>query len=189
MANITTILGTDSVSSSRIVINNNFNALNTELGTISALLNTSNQSLSLNGEIKGGTLRINNNTIDTFTVSQSAIVANLEATFNQGVTFNNAVVLKIEDDVAVIPTGGYAASTYILDATTPVFSAPILLPAAENGQEITFIASGGEITFDVSNIAGASVIFLPDNAAITFRYSATNSLFYVVSGMNAGVTF
>lgn len=187
MANITTILGTDSVSSSRLVINNNFSALNAELSTIGALLNTSAQTLSLTGEVKGGTLRVNNGVIDTFSVSQTAIVANVEATFNQMVTLENALVLKIEDGVVLIPVGGYSASTYILDATE--FLSPILLPAAENGQEVTFIAEGGNITFDVSNVAGATGILLADNGSITFRYSVTNSLFYVVSVMNSTVTY
>jgi hypothetical protein len=186
MASITTILGTDSVSSSRIVINNNFNAINTELGTITSLLNVANQTLSLNGEVKGGTLRANNGTIDTFKVTATTIEANLEATFNQKVTLENALVQKLEDGVTAFPTT-YAASTYILDAAS--FGSAIALPAADNGQELTFIADGGIITFDVTNIAAATVVELADGGSITFKYSTTNSLFYVVSAMNATVTY
>jgi hypothetical protein len=189
MASITTILGTDSVSSSRIVINNNFAALNSELGSIAALLNTATQTLSLTGEVKGGTLRVNNGTIDTFNVSLTAIVANVEATFNQAVQFNNALILKIEDAVSIIPTGGYTASTYILDATTPAFSAPILLPAAENGQEIVLIAEGGAITLNTSNFAGATGVIINAGGSVTLRYSETTSEFYVISAMNAAVEY
>lgn len=191
MASITTILGTDSVSSSRIVINNNFAALNNELGSIASLLNTTSQTLSLTGEVKGGTLRVNNGTIDTFNVSLTAIVANVEATFNEAVQLNNALILNIEDNVSVIPTSGYTASTYVLDATTPAFSAPILLPAAENGQEIVLIAEGGSIFLDISNIAGVTDnIEIKANGAITLRYSGTTSEFYVISAMNvATITY
>lgn len=200
MASITTILGTDSVSSSRIVINNNFNALNTELGQFASLLNTTTQALSLNGEIKGGTLRINNGTFDTFKVTSSGIIAEVEATFNQKVVLDNALILKIEDAVPNIPSTGYAASTYVLNAILPIYSAPISLSAAEDGQQITFIADGTPtivgtsptvtpvIAFDSTNIAG-SVIEVGENGSITFVYSATNSMFYVVSAMNATVTY
>jgi hypothetical protein len=191
MASITTILGTDSVSSSRIVLNNNFSALNTELGTIAALLNTTTQTLSLTGEIKGGTLRINNGTIDTFKVTATGIIAEVEATFNQKVTLENALILKIVDGVVNIPTTGYTASTYMLDAINPIFASPIALPIAEDGQEITFIADGGLITFDVTNIAvsPSTPIEVAANGSITFRYSVTNSQFYVVSAMNATIVY
>ena len=46
MANITEILGTDSVSSSRPTINNNFELLNDELASVTALLNPTTSVLS-----------------------------------------------------------------------------------------------------------------------------------------------
>ena len=185
MASITTILGTDSVSSSRIVINNNFSALNTQLGNFAAVLNTTNQTLSLAGEIKGGSFRANNGAIDTLVVSATDITANVEATFNEKVTLQNALVLMVEEGITTIPATGFNASTYILDA----FTSPILLPAAENGQSITLIAGNGAIDLDVTNIAGATVINIAENGSITLLYSAINSLFYVVSAMNTTVTY
>lgn len=189
MANITTILGTDSVSSSRIVLNNNFAALNTELGEIAALLNTSAQTLSLTGNVKAGTLRINNGTSDTFRVSESEIIADVAATFNQAVQLNNAIVLNIEDNVDTIPSNGYTAATYILDATAPLFSAPILLPAAQDGQEIVLIAEGGNISLSNANIAGATIILIKPNGSITLRYSVATSEFYIISAMNSTIEY
>ena len=46
MANITEILGTDSVSSSRPTINSNFELLNDELASVIALLNPTTSVLS-----------------------------------------------------------------------------------------------------------------------------------------------
>ena len=46
MANITEILGTDSVSSSRPIINSNFELLNDELASVTALLNPTTLTLS-----------------------------------------------------------------------------------------------------------------------------------------------
>lgn len=187
MASITTILGTDSVSSSRIVINNNFDLINTEVGTITTLLNTTTQSLALTGEIKGGTLKINNGTIDTFNVSTTAITANLEATFTENVTIEKALILNLEEGVTSIPTGGYEASTYVLDGGS--FPSTVALPAAENGQELTFIADGSAIDIDVTNIAFVTVLQIGNGGSITLRYSTTNSQFYVVSAMNSTVTY
>jgi len=47
MANITEILGTDSVSSSRPIINTNFELLNDELASVISLLNPTTQVLIL----------------------------------------------------------------------------------------------------------------------------------------------
>ena len=188
MASITTILGTDSVSSSRIVINNNFNALNTELATIAAVLNTTNQTLSLTGEIKGGTLRINNGTIDTFKVGTADITAEVEAIFNKKVTLNDAIIIAIEEGVTSLPAANsYKSATYIVDQAS--FTNPIALNAAEDGQEITIISDGGAISFDTTNVAGGPSIDVADAGSVTFRYSAVNSLFYVVSSVNATLVY
>ena len=200
MASITTILGTDSVSSSRIVINNNFNAVNVELGSFAALLNTTTQTLALTGEVKGGTLRVNNSTIDTFLVSTTDITANVEAIFNSKVTLNKGLVTKLENGITTLPiAGSYEASTYVLDATAAAFANPITLAAAEDGQEITFVVSGTPqitgavialvVAFDTTNITGPSAVEVGQNGSITLVYNGTTSAFHVVSAMNATVTY
>ena len=60
MATITTILCTDSVSSSRVTLNDNFAALNQELADISALLDVLNETITLSGLAKFGSLNIAN---------------------------------------------------------------------------------------------------------------------------------
>ena len=188
MASITTILGTDSVSSSRIVINNNFNALNTELGTVASLLNTTAQTLTLTGEIKGGTLKVFNGSLNTLEVTASDITARVETTFNDKVLIQKALVLNIAS-VNVFPTT-YEASTYILDASS--LTSLIALPATDDGIEVTFVSeNAGTITLDQANIAGvtAAPVVINQGGSVTLRYSATNSEYYVVSAMNATVTY
>lgn len=188
MATITTILGTDSVSSSRIVINNNFDALNTELGTIGGLLNTTTQQLTLTGEIKGGTLKVFNGSINVLDVTTSDITANVETIFNEKATFNAGIVENMETGVTALPTTGWESSSYVLDAT--VLTGTLLLPAAEDGQRITLIADGGTITLDFSNITGVTAnVVINDAGVVTLTYSTTNSEFYVVSAMNSTVTY
>ena len=46
MANITEILGTDSLSSSRITINGNFSSLNNELADVTTLLDTTTSTIT-----------------------------------------------------------------------------------------------------------------------------------------------
>ena len=196
MASITTILGTDSVSSSRIVINNNFNALNSELGDIASVLNTTTQTLALTGEIKGGTLKVvNTSSVNTLEVTNTDITARLETTFTEAVTFDKAIIENIETGVTTFPTV-YDAATYVLTAGS--FTSAIAMPAAQTGQKITFVISGtptltgtGTITpvvaFDTTNIQGPSVVETGENGSITFIYDGTN--FNVVSAMNSTVTY
>ena len=191
MASITTILGTDSVSSSRIVINNNFAALNNELADIAALFNTTTQVLTLTGLITGGTLKINNGTIDTFKVNNADAVINVPITFNQDVIIGKALIHSVYYNATSLPAANaYDFTTYVLDASAAAFDNPVTLAAADNGQEITLIANGG--TIDISQAGIASVtndISISDGGSVTLRYIDDLNLFVVTSFVNAVVTF
>ena len=191
MASITTILGTDSVSSSRIVINNNFAALNNELADIAALFNTTTQVLTLTGLITGGTLKINNGTIDTFKVNNADAVINVPITFNQDVIIGKALIHSVYYNATSLPAANaYDFTTYVLDASATAFDNPVTLAAADNGQEITLIANGG--TIDISQTGIASVtndISISDGGSVTLRYIDDLNLFVVTSFVNAVVTF
>ena len=188
MASITTILGTDSVSSSRIVINNNFVALNDELEDIATVLDTSNQSITLTGMATSASLKVRENNVDHFKVENSEIVSNLPAIFNQDVTLNKGLMHSVYYNATTLPAANaYEDTTYIVDATE--LTDPIVLSAAEEGQEITIISDGGAISFEVSNIAGAVSIDIENQGSITFRYSTVNSFFYVVSSVNSTLVY
>lgn len=191
MASITTILGTDSVSSSRIVINNNFAALNTELAEIANLFNTTSQTLTLTGLITGGTLKVNNGTLDTFKVNNADAAVNVPITFNQDVTIAKGLMHSVYYNAATLPAANaYDYTTYVLDATALAFASPVSLAAADQGQEITLIANGGSIDIDNTNIAGVTAtIQISDMGSLTLRYIDNLSLFFVVSATNATVTY
>jgi len=182
MANITQILGTDSLSSSRIILNDNFSALNTELSEISTLLNTTSQTLSLIGNVRAGSLTINNGSIDTLLVTSGDATFNVETSFDAHVNLQKGVVYSVAGGttpVTELPTdGGWEHSTYVMDSTS--FTTPVTLAIAREGQEITLIPSGDSIIFNFSNIAGETVnITLDDNKAMTLRY--IGSSWYVIS--------
>ncbi len=191
MASITTILGTDSVSSSRIVINNNFAALNQELADISALFNTTAQTLTLTGLITGGTLKVNNGTIDTFKVNNADADVNVPINFNQDVIINKGLMHSVYYNATTLPgANAYDYTTYVLDATAPAFASPVSLAAADQGQEITFIANGGSIDIDETNIAGVTApIVLSDTGSLTLRWIDDLSFFFVISSSNCTVTY
>jgi hypothetical protein len=191
MASITTILGTDSVSSSRIVINNNFAALNSELADIAALFNTNAQTLTLTGLITGGTLKVNNGTIDTFKVNNADAEVNVPTTFNQDLIIGNALIHSVYYNATTLPAANaYVYTTYFLDATAPAFASPVVLSAADQGQEITLIANGGSIDINETNIAGVTApIVLSDTGSLTLRWIDDLSFFFVISSSNCTVTY
>lgn len=191
MASITTILGTDSVSSSRIVINNNFAALNSELADIAALFDTNAQTLTLTGLVTGGTLKVNNGTIDTFKVNNADAEVNVPTTFNQDLIIGNALIHSVYYNATTLPAANaYVYTTYILDATAPAFASPVTLAAADNGQEITLIANGGTIDIATTDIAGITApIVIADAGSITLRYSDDLNVFFVISSSNCTVTY
>jgi hypothetical protein len=191
MASITTILGTDSVSSSRIVINNNFAALNQELADISTLFNTTAQTLTLTGLITGGTLKVNNGTIDTFKVNNADADVNVPINFNQDVIINKGLMHSVYYNATTLPgANAYDYTTYVLDATAPAFASPVSLAAADQGQEITLIANGGDISINGSNVVGTTSIFsIYDGGSITLRWIDDISSFFVISSYNTSLIY
>lgn len=191
MASITTILGTDSVSSSRIVINNNFAALNSELADIASLFDTNAQTLTLTGLITGGTLKVNNGTIDTFKVNNADAEVNVPTTFNQDLIIGNALIHSVYYNATTLPAANaYAYTTYILDQSAPLFATPVSLAAADHGQEITLIANGGSIDIDETNIAGVtSPIEIVDQGSLTLRWIDDVSKFFVIASSNCSIVY
>ena len=164
MASITTILGTHSLSSSRLTINNNFDNVNEELGLIANVLDTTSSTLSLTGAITAGTLSINTGTLNTFNVTASSLEAGVEATFKEAVILEKALQFTVGDTATfpAIPTLG----VYIYTGTDD-----IVLGTAVNGQVLTIIAQNGfEIQgAGLANINGADTsIDVLVNGSISF---------------------
>jgi hypothetical protein len=192
MASITTILGTDSVSSSRIVINNNFAALNQDLADIQAFLNTTNQTLTLTGQIQGGTLRINNG-VDLFKVDAAEVNVNLPIKLNQNTYIEKGLMHNVYYNAITLPAANaYTYTTYVLDATNAFWANTQLLAAAEDGQEVTFIANGGTqpIKFNQSMILGpTAIVQILTGGSLTLRYIANISKFVIVSSNRCTITY
>jgi hypothetical protein len=182
MASITQILGTDSLSASRLVLNDNFASLNDQINEISGLLNTETQSLTLSGSISASVLTI----AGVFTTTASTITAHKALTVKSSLTLEGSLVHSTIGPVTAMPlVNGYTKSTYVIDGSA--LNSVNTVNLGTEGQTITLIASG-DVTIDAANIAGISVIFdILDNGTLTLRQ--VDSLWYVISHANTTLTF
>jgi len=183
MATIYTILGTDSISSSRLHLNNNFDSINTELTGLSTYLNTAAQNLTLTGNVSAydGTFSNNLNVTATSTLSGALNVSgavSLAAGIQQGVS----------PTASVLPTtnGTFTYHTYLMTNS----GQSLTLMDGLQGQEIMICNDGTvaaiTITQSGSNIAGyTSFNWSTAYQHVTLRY--INSFWYIIE-KSAGVT-
>jgi len=186
MASITTILGTHSLSSSRLTINNNFDNINEELGTIENVLDTTQETLTLSSFVRAGQLFVNNGTLATFTVDGSVLTSGVESTFKENVIFEKGQQVSIMDTVN-FPTGIPVKGAYLYnDAQTP-----ILLGPSNPGQTLTVIGTA-EFSIDASNgnlngYDANSTIDIAMNGSISFMGDMSGK-WYIVGSNGATIS-
>lgn len=191
MASITTILGTDSVSSSRIVINSNFAALNTDIAEIGDALDPAAGTLQLAGLARVGTLTVlSSSNLETFKVTSINAVAEVPISFNKEVILGDGLMHSVYAGGAAATSlpaaNGYDKTVYVLNATSIVNPT---LAAADDGQQITFIASGGSITFTPTVFQGTTAVSVSANGSITVIYNLNTSKFHIVASQRATITY
>lgn len=181
MATITQILGTDSLSSSRIVLNDNFTAINDQVEDIAGLLDVNTQTLTLTGNLNADGIQL---TSGKFTVNSSAITLGLETTVGNTLILGGGLVHSVTpSEVTSMPTTGYALDTYKLAVDDITIS-----NANRIGQEITLFAASGNtnITNAETNIAGVTSVFINENGTLTLRYIDTD-LWCIISSFNCTI--
>ena len=182
MATIYTVLGTDSISSSRLHLNNNFDSINTELTSLSGLLNTAAQNLTITGNVSSynGTFTNNLNVTATTTLGGA-----LNVTGN--VSTNGSIQQSVTGPQTDLPAanGGFNHHTYLLTNTGNLPN--LTLKNGLQGQEIWIVsdANAGNATI-TGNLFGYSSIVLTALASVQLRY--VNSGWYVVTIGSAGTT-
>lgn len=188
MASITTLLATDSLASSRLVLNDNFNALNDELTDVTSLLDPDNETITLTGAGQLGTLSIVGGGSNRFVVNASDIVSSLPHTMEDELILEEALRHSVIAGATSMPAANsYTATTYTLDSTAPALGGSNVVEAGDAGQEITLIADGGAVTIDPANIAGATTVVINDNGTLTLRFH--NTMWYIISDVNCTLTF
>jgi hypothetical protein len=181
MASITTILGTHSLSSSRLTINNNFDNVNEELGLIANVLDTTNSTLTLTGAVSAGTLSLNNGSLSTFSVTGSSFESGVESTFKENVILEKSLQVSFAD------TANFPVGTPSLGAYEYTGSDPISLGASTSGQLLT-IAANVEFTMDLTAalIHGATSITVLQGGSISLM-GDNNGKWYIVGSYNATI--
>ena len=111
MANITEILGTDSVSSSRPIINTNFEVLNDELASVIALLNPTTQVLSGVSNITTAAITVSQNNLNLLQINGNGGVINTDFTFNNAIAMGGKVIKSGVVGTNVAPTATLSPTT------------------------------------------------------------------------------
>lgn len=186
MANIQQILGTDSISASRTVINDNFSAINAELIDISAYLDTTNLTLSSMTLVETDQLTVPNVADlsaggNTFSVT-TEFTAKLEAS----ASFCRSGFVTVTNFPAALTD---VHSTIVLASSISPFSLPV---GTSDGQEITLVASAAlsaAITDCATKILGAptAVDFGGNGATVSLRWSSGLSAWIVISSHNTTI--
>jgi len=184
MATIYTVLGTDSISSSRLHLNNNFDSINTELTSISGLLNTASQNLTITGNVSSynGTFTNNLNVTATTTLGGTLNVSG-------NVSTNGSIQQSVTGPQTTLPAtnGSFNHHTYLM---TNSGNLALSLKNGVQGQEIWIVsdanAGNATITQTSGNLFGYSSIVLTALASVQLRY--VNSGWYVVTIGSAGTT-
>jgi hypothetical protein len=184
MANITEILGTDSVSSSRPIINSNFELLNDELASVTALLNPTTLILSGVASVSTSSLTVTQNGANLL------LVNNLGAAFNTAAIFNSSV--KLDGDLVKSGALGTAATptTQVtpvsITAVTYFIDSHFTLPQAVDGQEVTVInvdLNSKSVLSGTGATLGATSITLEGlNSTVTLR--CFDNKWYIISSHN-----
>lgn len=188
MANITEILGTDSVSSSRPVINSNFELLNDELASVVALLNPTTGVLGgLTSATTGGLYVVDGSML--LQVNSSGMTVGTAASFSQTVNLGGKVIKSGVAGNATTPTTELQPSA--LDKATYFIDGTFTLPAGDDGQEVTLInvagsAVGVEANTSVAGIGATSIELSGNNSTVTLRCFTT--VWYVVGSHNAAIS-
>ncbi len=178
MANITEILGTDSVSSSRPVINSNFELLNDELASITALLNPTtavltgltNATVAALNVVDGSTL---------LSVSSSGASIGTAATFSSSVTFGAQIIKSGVIGTAAAPATGVQLTPTSITKGSYLIDGAFTLPNGSDGIEVTLINKSNAAAA-VTGTLGATTIELTGlNSTVTLR--CFENTWYVIS--------
>lgn len=178
MANITEILGTDSVSSSRPVINTNFELLNDELASVISLLNPTTQVLSGVSNITTAAITVSQNNLSLLQVNGNGGVINTDFTFNNAITMGGKI---IKSGVIGEPAGTGNLSPTSIEYSTYFIAGDFTLPSASDGQEVTIIAAASAAILTGAGVTLGATSIVLDGANSTVTLRCFSDKWYVVS--------
>lgn len=188
MANITEILGTDSISSSRPVINSNFQLVNDDINDIIAFIDPTSGTIQDISSATVAALTVLNNTTNIATFTTSGIDLNIDVEIAARTTMAGEIMKSGIEGSVTSPTttsspGSLAESAYFVDAE-------FLLPAGIEGQEVTIInVNSAAVTVGVqagATLGATSISLDGQNSTVTLRY--IGAVWYVISSHAATIS-
>jgi len=189
MANITEIQGTDSLSSSRITINNNFSALNDDLANVIDILDPIAANITGLSSITTEAASIVAGGTQIATLNSTTATFGVQSVFNSGVILASTIRKSGVVGSAVAPLNTLNNAIVSIEAATYIVNADFSLPNGLDGQEVTIISeSAAQIALNTNtgNI-GAQLVTLPNrNSNITLRFFG--SKWYIVAHVGANIT-
>jgi hypothetical protein len=189
MATITQILGTDSLSSSRIVLNDNFTAINDQLEDVTGLLDVDTQTITLTGGVNASSISLAAGGTNRFIVNASGITLGLETTVEGILILDGGLRHSVTLSALTEMPGAqsYSLTTYVIDGTaTAIAAGANVVEAGVEGQEITLIAESDAIAIDIANITGPTALTINQNGTLTLRWHA--GAWYIISSFNCAIT-
>jgi hypothetical protein len=186
MANITEILGTDSVSSSRPTINSNFELLNDELASVTALLNPVTGVLSGLTSATAQQLSIVDGTT-LFVVNTNGATVATAATFSSSINLGGSIIKS-----GVVGSATNAATNdapSVLDKGTYFIDTNFVVPVGVDGQEVTFISvASASLSLGANtgaSLQATSITLDAVNSTVTLR--SFDAKWYVVASHKATI--
>jgi hypothetical protein len=179
---VTEILGTDSLSSSRVTLNNNFLDVQDEIQDLQQLLNPSTNTLSVN-DITTGSITIN-------ATMGNGIATLLETTTGSLTVYGETDLKQVIKKTGINGSAGTAGTTSlpttIVDSTYFIdCSGTYALTSQADGTEITLICVDPG-TVDATSVSGASAIAMVQHDTLTLR--CINGEWYIISSFNCSIS-
>ena len=198
---VTEILGTDSLSGSRLVLNDNFNILTSEINAMEVYINPTAGTITNLNDLKTESLRVGLSTVLLdINASTFDILTNVEMSgnlsLNNGGLFRNDIDPQTLDDVfatagVITVCTSTAIPPYTVErvGNSTVTPVTIQLNDGSIGQEIFFVYS--EAQTGVISISGAvTPLVLPGGTSIELNAQGqTAHLLCVNDGLGNGVWF
>lgn len=188
MANITQILGTDSISSSRPVINSNFQLLNDDIADIQALVDPLNNSIQGVSSATIQSLTVINNTSNIATFSTTGIDLGVDVEAVAMMTMAGEIMKTGIEGSAASPTGILTPGS--LTESTYFINGQFTLPVGILGQEVTIInVNAGAVSVLAAagaNLGATSISLNALNSTITLRYIGI--VWYVIASHAATIS-
>lgn len=186
MANITEILGTDSLSSSRITINGNFSSLNNEMADVTTLLDTTTSIITNLSGVETEAMTISNGGVLITEANTNVFQIGVSAQIDKEITLGGKLIKNGVNGTAAAPISTGTIDTTSGEYTSYIVGGNIILTPGLEGQEITLInEAAGAVVITSTNLAAQSLSLDGVNSTVTLRFIGQK--WYIISYVGATI--